>query len=59
MSFQQGNVWCLKPTIIGGEEGGVVQVILNIRRLSVQNSDGGDAAVVRVDSQPVSRVGEF
>lgn len=45
-----------KLTVISGEECGVVQVILNVWRLSVQNSDGGDASSVWVNPQPVSWV---
>lgn len=43
-------------TVIRGHEGHVVHVVLDERRLSVQDGDGGDAAVERVDLQPVGRV---
>lgn len=55
--MKQEQTCCVfKLTVIGGEESGVVQVILNIRGLSVQNGDGVDASIVWVNSQPISWV---
>lgn len=43
-------------TVVGGHEGDVVHVVLDVRRFAVQDGDGGDAPVDRVDLQPVGGV---
>lgn len=43
-------------TVIRRHEGDVVDVVLDVRRLPVQDGDGGNATVDRVDLQPVGRV---
>lgn len=43
-------------TVIRCHEGDIVEVVLDIGRLSVKNGDGGNATVNLVNLQPVSRV---
>lgn len=43
-------------TIIGCEEGRLIDVIFHMRRLSVQSGQGGDLPIGRVDAQPVGWV---
>lgn len=46
-------------TVIQRHEGDVVDVVLDGRRLPVQDGDGGNATGDRVDLQPVGRVGDL
>ena len=50
------DVWKRLLTVVGCEEGGLVDVILHVRGLSVQSGQGGDLPVRCVDPQPVGRV---
>lgn len=43
-------------TVIRSHEGDVVQVVLDVGRLSVQDGDGGNPTVNRIDLQPIGRV---
>jgi len=47
------------PTIVRGHKCGIVEIVFNIGRLSVQNSNCGNSSIVGVDLQPVGRVKQF
>ena len=46
-------------TIVEGQEGGLVHIVLHIHGLPVQQGHGADLTVGPVDPQPVSRVGQL
>lgn len=43
-------------TVIRSHKGNVVEVVLDVGRLSVKDGDGGNLTINRVNLQPVGRV---
>ena len=50
------SVECWAATVVAGHEGDVVEVVLDVGRLSVQYCPGGNPPVEVVYLQPVGRV---